>query len=269
MTTDDTWAEGEAYEAFMGRWSSAVAERFVPWLAVPAGGRWLDVGCGTGRLTRAVLDHGSPSLVLGVDPSSGFVADARRRTDQEAARFIVGDGHALPMPAEGFDAAVSGLVLNFSPAPDRMAAAMTRVVRPGGTVGWYVWDYAAEMEMLQYFWDAAVELDPESTELDEAARFPGSRPDPLLGVADRAGLEFAAVRAIDVPTHFPDFEAYWRPFLGGQGPAPKYIAGLPDRRRRRLRERLRSALPTGDDGSITLRARAWAVRGTAPGSGHR
>ena len=65
-----------------------------------------------------------------------------------------------------------------------------------------------------------------------------------------------------MPTRFRDFDDYWAPFLGGQGPAPGYCAGLSDDARQRLRDRLRSTLPTAADGSIPLSARAWAVRGT-------
>jgi hypothetical protein len=76
------------------------------------------------------------------------------------------------------------------------------------------------------------------------------------------------VAAIDVPTVFADFDDYWRPFLGGQGPAPGYVAALSEDRRAALRELLRTRLPTQDDGSIRLTARAWAVQArTAPRPG--
>ena len=54
---------------------------------------------------------------------------------------------------------------------------------------------------------------------------------------------------------------YWSPFLGGQAPAPTYVASLDEARRTALRERIRAALPIAPDGSIHLIARAWAVRG--------
>ena len=69
---------------------------------------------------------------------------------------------------------------------------------------------------------------------------------------------------IVVPTVFTDFDDYWSPFLGGQGPAPAYAMSLCDEDRAALRERLRARLPVDDDGSIRLTARAWAVRGTSP-----
>ncbi|HKC12574.1 MAG TPA: SAM-dependent methyltransferase, partial [Vicinamibacteria bacterium] len=56
------------------------------------------------------------------------------------------------------------------------------------------------------------------------------------------------------------FEDYWRPFLGGQGPAPAYALALGEAARVRLRDRIRELMPVGADGSISLTARAWAVR---------
>jgi hypothetical protein len=73
------------------------------------------------------------------------------------------------------------------------------------------------------------------------------------------------VRSIEVPTVFADFDDYWRPFLGGQGPAPAYAMSLTEQHRDALRDLLRDQLPSGPDGSIRLTAKAWAVRGTARG----
>ncbi len=70
-----------------------------------------------------------------------------------------------------------------------------------------------------------------------------------------------AVTDVVVPTVFVDFDDYWTPFLSAQAPAPSYVASLGDAERTALREALRTRLPTADDGSISLTARAWAVRG--------
>jgi hypothetical protein len=135
------------------------------------------------------------------------------------------------------------------------------VARAGGTVGAYVWDYGDGMEMIRSFWDAAVALDPAAAELDEGPRFPLCRPGPLRGLWEEAGLRAVEVRGIAVPTRFRDFDDFWEPFLGGQGPAPGYCLALPPERREALRERLRRALPAAADGSLELSARAWAVKG--------
>jgi hypothetical protein len=118
------------------------------------------------------------------------------------------------------------------------------------------------MQLMRHFWDAAAELDPSATELDEGRRFPLCRPEPLKQLFNDAGLKDVVVRAVDIPTVFGDFDEYWTPFLGGQGPAPSYAVSLSEERRAALRERIRSRLPASSDGSIHLMARAWAARGS-------
>jgi len=262
----DVWAIGSGYQAYVGRWSRLVAHALLAWLDLPPRGRWLDVGCGTGTLVAAVLERAAPRLALGVDRSPGFVAHARAQVKDGRAGFLVGDAQALPVATGAFDAVVSGLVLNFVPAPAAMVAELARAARPGSTVALYVWDYAAGMGLMRTFWDAARALDPEAAALDEGVRFPICAPGPLAALLAAAGLQDVSTRALDLPTTFCDFEDYWSPFLAGQGPAPAYAMSLPGDRRAALRERLRATLPAAADGSIALTARAWAVRGTKPGA---
>ena len=256
------WAIGQNYEPYyVGRWSRLVARELLDWLAVPPESRWLDVGCGTGALSQTILQIALPRRVSGVDRSEGLVAYAGEQVNDEHAHFVVGDAQALPMNTGAYDAVVSGLVLNFVPQPDRMAAEMVRVARAGGVVAAYVWDYAGEMQLMRLFWNAAVALDPEAAELDEGRRFPICKPEPLIGLFRAAALRDVELRAIDVSTHFGNFDDYWSPFLGGQGPAPGYAMSLSEERREALRKRIRARLPFALDGSIPLVARAWAVRG--------
>ena len=258
----DTWADGAAYEPYVGRWSRLVAREFLALLAVPPRRAWLDVGCGTGALTATILSTASPRSVLGVDASAGYVAHAREHVLDPRAQFAVADARDLRLDAGRFDAAVSGLVLNFVPEPALGVKEQARVVRRGGTIAAYVWDYAGHMQLMRLFWDAAVALDPRARDLDEGRRFPLCQPEPLAQLWRDAGLHDVETHAIDVPTHFRDFEDYWSPFLGGQAPAPGYAMSLSPKDRTALRERIRSSLPFEADGSIRLIARAWAVRGT-------
>jgi SAM-dependent methyltransferase len=259
----ETWNSGDLYEPYVGRWSRLVAREFLAWLAVPPGGRWGDFGCGTGSLTRTVLTEAAPASVVGFDLTEGYVAYARDHINDDRATFSVGDVEALDLSAGTFDVAVSGLVLNFVPHPERMVAEMIRAVRPGGMVALYVWDYAGEMQLMRHFWNAAASLDPTAMAKDEGRRFPICQPEPLARLFGEAGLSAVATRAIDVPTVFRDFADYWSPFLGGQGPAPAYAMALDEERRIALRERVRARLPCAADGSIALIARAWAVQGTS------
>jgi SAM-dependent methyltransferase len=238
-----------------------VAHQFLDWLNVPRGSSWLDVGCGTGELSRAILETRSPSNVVGIDPSEGFIAFAREHVRDHRTEFRVGDAMALPDKSETFGAAVSGLVLNFLPDAGGGVREMARVTVPDGTVGAYVWDYAGKMEMMRYFWDAAVALDPAAADLDEGRLFKICRPEALDDSFKSSGLSNVATRAIDIHTHFRDFDDYWTPFLGGQAPAPGYCMSLSETQRAALRDRLQESLPVGRDGSISLIARAWAVKG--------
>jgi SAM-dependent methyltransferase len=258
----DVWAVGDAYERYMGRWSRLVAARFVAWIDAPRDLRWIDVGCGTGALAFTISAACRPRRLLGVDRSAAFAA-AGRGADA-STRYVVADSAALPVPAASCDAAVSGLMLNFAASPIAAVAEQVRAVRPGGLVAAYVWDYAEGMLLLRHFWDAAVAVDPSAGGLDEGRRFPICRPDRLHALWSEASLAHVAVTPLEVPMVFPGFRDLWEPFLGGQGPAPGYLAQLDPSLRDRLRDTLRERLPIRQDGSIALTARAWAVQGRRP-----
>lgn len=257
----DTWASGDLYEPYVGRWSRLVAAEFLRWLSLPAGGRWLEIGCGTGALSATLLRDASPKALTAIDPSPEFVSFASRKIKDERATFNVGSAGSLGFPDGHFDAVLSGLVLNFVPQADRAVVEMRRVATSKGIVAAYVWDYAEKMELMRYFWDAAIALDPAALELDEGRRFPLCQPQPLRRLFESGGLRNVEVRAIDVETPFRDFDDYWKPFLGGQGPAPGYAMSLTKERRDELGENIRAKLPITADGTIRLTARAWAVRG--------
>jgi len=254
-----TWDSGSPYERYAGRWSAQVAPPFLSWLGLPPGRRWLDIGCGTGALCSAIADRCAPSTVVGVDPSEGFLTTAKERLAGRAV-FHQGSATEIPLDDASVDAVVSGLVLNFLPDQRAALLEMSRVTGKGGTVAAYVWDYAGKMELMRHFWDVVVELDPAAAALDEGVRFPMCRPDALETLFTSAELAEVEVKPIDIPTPFANFEDYWEPFLGGQGPAPGYAVSLDEKARVNLRDGIRKRLPTAPNGSISLTARAWAVR---------
>jgi SAM-dependent methyltransferase len=256
-TVRDNWEHGSAYELFIGRWSSLVAVEFLDWLELPTGLRWVDVGCGTGALSEAILDSQDPTSVNGVEPSAGFVRAAAQRLGDRATLHHA-PAESLPLPDGSADIVVSGLVLNF--LPDLPAAfAEIRRVAPDGIVGAYVWDYGGGMDMLRLFWEAAEEVDPDGS-TDEGRRFPICRPDALASAFIAAGLDDPEVVPLDIPTPFADFDALWTPFTGGQGAGPSYLVSLDPVRQAALKESMRDLVPTNADGSISLNARAWAIR---------
>jgi ubiquinone/menaquinone biosynthesis C-methylase UbiE len=257
----DRWTGGDDYEAYVGRWSRKVAPRFIDGLSIPPGARWLDVGCGTGALTGAILEQAQPSSVLGVDPSADFVDVATRTQADPRARFAVADAAALPLGGGSVDVVVSGLVLNFVPDIAAALREMRRVAVSGGTVAAYVWDYAGRMDLIRRFFGAAIAVDPGAAAHDEGSRFPICSPGSLQDAFETAGLTAVDVHALDITTRFRDFDDYWAPFLTGVGAAPAYAASLGPDAQAAVRARLEATLPAAADGSIELIARAWAVQG--------
>jgi SAM-dependent methyltransferase len=228
---------------------------------LPRGLHWLDVGCGTGALARAILDGAAPLSLVGCDPAAPFIHYAQANLDDERASFVVAGAGALPRRAGGYGAVVSSLALNFMPDPAAAVREMRSLCSSGGMVAATVWDYSEGTEFLRRFWDAAVALDPSARALDEGVRFPLCSRPALEALFLSASLSGVSCEPIEIETRFPSFEDYWRPMLGGTGPAPSYVASLAAPRRAALESRLRENLRREADGAITMTARAWAVRG--------
>jgi SAM-dependent methyltransferase len=260
---NDAWQNGIAYERFMGRWSSLVAPTFLHWLAVKPARSWLDVGCGTGSLTRLVLETYQPKEIISIDSSSDFISHAQRSIANPIVHFKVGLAQSLELDSNSIDATVSGLVLNFVPQPKAAILEMLRVTKPGGKIGIFLWDYADGMQMLRHFWNAAIELDHHAREFDEGIIFPICQEGQLESLFQEVGLQQVEATAIEVRTVFQNFDDYWQPFLGNVGPAPHYMGSLNQKSRQKLEDKLRKLLPIDNNGSISLTARVWAVKGTA------
>jgi len=254
---------GEAYEPLTGRWSRLVAPRFLESIDASANGRWLDVGCGTGALIQAILDVESPREVVGVDPSSAYIAYARRQIADQRVRYEVGDARSLPVASNQYDAVVSGLVINVLPPAGQPNAVreMTRAARRGGMVASYVWDYAGGMGLRARFWEAAITLDPAAAAQDERTRYPICASDQLQRLFRSADLHAVESDAIEIEAAFRDFDDYWQPFLAGYGPASAYLLALPIPEQERLREQLRAELAPDPAAPFSLPIRALSVRG--------
>jgi SAM-dependent methyltransferase len=253
--------DGAAYEDFMGRWSRMAGDAFLDWLSPAPGLRWVDVGCGNGAFTQLLIDRCGARDVQGLDPSAEQLAFARTRLPARApATFRQGDAMALPYADGAFDAAVMALVIFFVPEPARGIAEMVRVVRRGGGVCAYAWDMLGGG-----FPYAALQ--------DEMARM-GQRP-LMPPRPEAAGLEalrrsWTEAGLIDVETHeivvqrtHADFEAFWDTARKGPRIAPR-LSELPGGEAQVLKNRLRERLAAAADGSITVTARAHAVRGRKP-----
>ncbi len=257
----DNWTSANAYDAFMGRWSRLIALEYIRWLDPPPKLRWLDLGCGTGALTKVLLEHTDPASILACDPSEPLLNVAQQHISDPRVAFLVGDSDNFPRSLGTLDAFVSGLVLNFIPNPKKAIQSSMRHLTPGGIVGCYVWDYASRMEFLRVFWEAASAIDATALELDEGKRFPLCAPDPLRSLFESAGLKEVQVKPLEIKTRFENFADYWEPFLGGIGPAPTFVRSLGPGARQLLMENLQARLSTGGDSAFELAARAWAVKG--------
>ena len=250
------------YERFMGRWSRQLAPQYLAFAGAKDGDKVLDIGTGTGSVASTIAAKLPSSQVVGIDPSAAFIEAARNNARSNRERFEVGDAQALALDDGSFDQVMSLLVLNFVPDPQKAIAEMRRVTRAGGTVSACVWDYNAGMQMLRFFWDEVVALDPSMEPKDER-HMKVSREGQLGQLWRQAGLGEVREQALTIEQQFTSFDDYWDPFLKGAGPGGAYVVSLGDEPRKRLEARMRKRL-LGDraDGAFTLKAKVWCVRGS-------
>jgi ubiquinone/menaquinone biosynthesis C-methylase UbiE len=249
--------DGASYETFMGVWSRTAGEAFLDWLAPQPGLRWVDVGCGNGAFTELLLGRAQAAHVEGIDPAEAQIAYARTRLATAPAHVAVGDAMALPFGDAEFDAAVMALVVFFVPDPPRALAEMARVTRPGGSVSAYAWDileggfpYAAVQEEMAAL--GTPQILPPSAE--------ASRTESLRRLWADAGLVEIATVEIAVERTFADFAAFWAAARTGPRIAPA-LASMPGGTSATLEGRVRARLGAAPDGTVTVQARANAVRG--------
>ena len=258
------FAASAGYERFMGRWSRLLAPRYMAFAGVKNGDRVLDVGTGTGALAAAVEANMPASQIVGVDPSKGFISYAQKNAKSTRVQFDVGDAHALKYKDASFDSTLALLVMNFVPDHHKAITEMRRVTRPQGIISACVWDYDQGMQMLRFFWDEAIALDPAIEPKDER-HMKLSHQGQLGDLWKKAGLINVKEESLVIDQAYSSFNDYWEPFTKGAGPGGAYVVSLPEDRRRQLEARIRTRL-LGDraDGPFTLKAKTWCVRGEVP-----
>ena len=243
----------EAYDRFMGRYSSLLAGQMADLAGIDGGQRVLDVGCGPGALTAELVRRVGPDHVAAVDPSAPFVEAARTRYPGVDVRLA--SAEALPFDDGAFDAALAQLVVHFMRDPVAGIGEMARVTRRDGVVVASVWDHAGGKGPLGLFWEVVRELD--GTAVDES-NLAGARDGHLVELFRAAGLRDVRQSVVVARLEHASFDEWWQPYTAGVGPAGAYVAGLDPSARERLRNRCRERLP---DGPFTIDALAWAARG--------
>lgn len=255
------WGDAIGYEGYVGRWSREIAPAFVRWLDVRSNLKWLDVACGTGALTSAIVATASPSEVTACDLSLNYLKHAQSSGPHQRVRFISGNAQNLPFPAGTFDVVVCGLVLNFLDA-DSAIEEQRRVILPGGCIAAYVWDYAAGYQLTRVFWDAAIAVDPSAAKYDPGRNCPLCNSDALLALFRKHGLEDVAATQLDGVAHFPNFSAYWQSLDARQGSLAKYLSQINEPTREKIKTTLSTTLHREHPSALNLQLRAFAVRGT-------
>jgi SAM-dependent methyltransferase len=246
-------AGADAYDRFMGRYSGPLAPRLADFAGIAAGRKVLDVGCGPGALTAELVARLGADAVTAVDPTEPFVAAARGRHPGVDVRRAAAED--LPFADAEFDAALAQLVVHFMADPVAGLREMARVTRPGGVVAACVWDHAGGQGPLSAYWEAVRALDPGA---EDERGLAGAREGEMARLLRAAGLRDVEEDALSVAVEHPTFEEWWEPFTLGIGPAGRYVTGLDEIRRDRLRERCREMLPAAP---FVLSARAWTARG--------
>jgi SAM-dependent methyltransferase len=256
------FTDGAAYDRLMAPWSRAVGQQFVDWLALPPGLRWLDVGCGTGAFTELLLGQTNPFDVSAVDPAEDQIAYARTKPAAKHVNFRQAEAQKLPFADGEFDVAAMALVITFVPEPAQALAEMKRVVKPGGVIGTYVWDFLGKGNTQQPLREAveAMGVPVLST--------PGhvhSRLDSLGAIFTAAGLDAVSVRPIEIEISYANFDEYWTAQTGFSNTVVQHMRKMSEEQVEELKAHLREHLPRDKSGRIVYKAWANAAKGRVPG----
>ncbi|MBV9432271.1 MAG: class I SAM-dependent methyltransferase [Hyphomicrobiales bacterium] len=263
MSSTFVAVDAAQYEQMMGRWSRELAALFIDFVGVRDGESVIDVGCGTGSLTFALLDAARDLRLTAIDYSPVFLDAARAKPKAETVRFEQADATALPFADASFDRALSLLVLHFVPESKRALAEMRRVVKPGGRVAAAVWDGSGGYLAQRLFWDTAACLLPSG---DEARKRAYSRPLSRKGEMRSAFLEAKLADVVEtsltIRMNYADFADYWGPIAAGEGPLGAFFQKLDAKEKATIERGVRAAFQGGGpDGPRSFIASAWACSG--------
>lgn len=236
--------DGDAYDDFMGRYSTRLAPLFADFAGVTSGARVLDVGAGTGALTAELLAR--DASVAAADPSPEFVAVMRGRFPDVDVQEAPAE--SLPFATGDFDLALAQLVVGFLSDAPAAVAEMARVARRVAVCMWGI----AEVDMFR-----AIEATAEAigaTRAGEPLRY--RTPQEIRDLLAPHGEVESAV--LDVTAGYRDFDEFWQAMSRGVGPAGQWRASLDPEQQERAAEELARQFGS-PQGPFELKARAFAA----------
>jgi ubiquinone/menaquinone biosynthesis C-methylase UbiE len=261
--TDNTihFTDGVAYDRLMAPWSRAAGREFLDWLGMPPGLRWLDVGCGTGAFTELVLEQSGPREVSAVDPAQDQLAYARTKPVAKRVDFRLSEAQKLPFADREFDVAAMALVITFISDPTQAVAEMKRVVKPGGMVGTYAWDFLGKGNTQQPLREAVEAMGIQVLPMPGHVH---SRLESLRAIFAGAGLDAVSVRPIEIEISYANFDEYWTAQTGFANTVVQHMRKMTNAQIEELKAHLREHLPRDKGGRIAYKAWANAAKGRVP-----
>jgi SAM-dependent methyltransferase len=252
------------YDRHVGRYGPVLARGLIGVADVSPGERVLDVGCGTGQLTRTLAGVVGAENVAAVDLAESALAVCRARVPEADVRLASAED--LPFEEGEFDTALAQLVVNLVDDPQRAVREMARVVRPAGVVAACFWD-DDDMPLLRSLWDALRATAPEALAgVSDRAQVGLANVDVLKDWWSGAGLAHVALGKFEVSAEYESFDDLWAPFEAGVGHSGRTYASLDRKQRADVRAEAHRSLGS-PAGAFRLTARVRTVRGTKQPTG--
>jgi ubiquinone/menaquinone biosynthesis C-methylase UbiE len=240
-------AKAASYERVTGQVTRCLVEPLLAAARVGAGMRVLDVATGPGHLAVAAARRGAS--VTGIDIAEGMLALAAERHPEVS--FVRADAEALPFEDESFDAVVGAFIINHLPRPEAALAEFARVLAPGGSAAFTVWEGAPRTRLVTLLGEAV-----EAAGVQAAGELPAG-PDPYrFGIESEfakllsgAELRDVGVATIELTHEGDDVEELWLGLLGGSVRGAGLVEVQDEATRSRIRTefgRLLETLRKGD-----------------------
>lgn len=243
----------DAYDRFMGRYSTQLASRFADFAGVGAPQRALDVGAGTGALTQELVTRLGAENVAAAEPSADYAATLRTRFPGADVREAPAE--ELPWEDGSFDAALAQLVVVFLNDAPLATGELARVTRPGGVVATCMWEVEG-VEMMNALNEIRRRLQPSRASVATEYRDEAS----LRRLFEEAGLRDVETTRIEVSVEYETVDELWEPAIHVGGPGGPAVNQFTPEQLVQGRAIFEEALgnPTG---RYSLTGRAAVVRG--------